>query len=156
MFKKRYYLKIWQQIGYIVNLSQFIEYNLANILALNEILSAFDKTNSMYLFEFNELAEKANKWYEKLEKMNLGKVLSNFNKKDIFTDEFIKEIDEVREERNYFVHRFFKEDLKTKEYQNNPKQFIPRLRKLCGKMYEINSFLCEVFDDMKKEYKLIY
>lgn len=156
MFKKRYYFKIWQIIGYIVNLSQFIEYNLANILALNEILSAFDTTDSMFLFEYNELAEKANKWYEKLEKMNFGKVLSNFQKKKIFTEEFINEIDEVREERNYFVHRFFKDDLKTKEYQNNPKQFIPRLQCLSAKMYEINSFLCKVFDDMKKEYKLIY
>lgn len=47
MMKKRYYKKVWEMIGLVVNISQMIEYNLANILALNEILVAFDKEDSM-------------------------------------------------------------------------------------------------------------
>lgn len=38
MMKKRYYKKVCGMVGFVVNLSQMIEYNLANILALNEIL----------------------------------------------------------------------------------------------------------------------
>lgn len=34
-------------IWFIVNLSQMIEYNLANILGLNEILSAFNEIETM-------------------------------------------------------------------------------------------------------------
>ena len=41
--KERYYKKVWASIGFVINISQMIEYNLANILALNEILIAFDK-----------------------------------------------------------------------------------------------------------------
>ena len=58
MMKKRYYKKVWGMVGFIVNLSQMIEYNLANILALNEILVAFDKEDSMYEFEYVELLRK--------------------------------------------------------------------------------------------------
>ena len=47
MMKKRYYKKVWEMIGFVVNISQMVEYNLANILALNEILVAFDKEDSM-------------------------------------------------------------------------------------------------------------
>ena len=47
MLKKYYYKKIWGSIGFAVNLSQMIEYNLANILGLNEILSAFNEIETM-------------------------------------------------------------------------------------------------------------
>ena len=74
MVKKHYYNKVWASIGFVVNLSQMIEYNLANILGLNDILSAFDNQDSMYTFEYNELVEKAEKWYEKLSGKELGKL----------------------------------------------------------------------------------
>ena len=43
--------ELWGKVGFIVNLSQMIEYNLANILAFDEILREFDNADSMYLFE---------------------------------------------------------------------------------------------------------
>lgn len=51
-----------------------IEYNLGNILALNEILSAFDEVDSMTVIEYNDLVDKANKWYESLIRSELGKL----------------------------------------------------------------------------------
>lgn len=156
MFKKHYYKKVWGSIGFVVNLSQMIEYNLANILALNEILSSFDKQDSMYVFEYNELVERAENWYKILSKKELGKHLKEIEKKNIFTDDFVKEIDKVREERNYFVHHVFKDDLVSKEFQNNPKQYIPRLQELVYRMDAVNKALCKIFDDMKKEAKMIY
>lgn len=65
MMKKRYYKKVCGMVGFVVNLSQMIEYNLANILALNEILVAFDKEDSMYEFEYAELLRKTDDWYKK-------------------------------------------------------------------------------------------
>ena len=67
MMKKRYYKKVWEMVGFVVNLSQMLEYNLANILALNEILVAFDKEESMYEFEYAELLRKTDDWYKKLD-----------------------------------------------------------------------------------------
>lgn len=154
--KKRYYKKIWEMVGFIVNLSQMIEYNLANILALNEILVAFDKEEFMFEFEYAKLLKKTDEWYKKIDKLELGKLLENIKSKTDFTEEFIVFLTEIRTERNYFVHNVFKEDLFTKELQNNPKQFIPRLQQLIGKMHSANEELVNIFADMKKEVKLIY
>ena len=51
-----------------------LEYNLANILALNEILVPFDNEESMYEFEYAELLRKTDNWYKKLDKYELDKV----------------------------------------------------------------------------------
>lgn len=133
-----------------------IEYNLANILGLNEILSAFDEIDSMNLIDYNDLMKKTNEWYEKFTKKELGKLQGFIEEKNIFTKDFINEIDHVREERNYFIHHIFKDDLFSKEFQNNPKQYIPRLQELVYRMNEVNNVLCEIFSYMKKEVKLIY
>ena len=154
--KKRYYKKVWEMVGFVVNLSQMIEYNLANILALNEILVSFDKEESMFEFEYVELLKKTDEWYKKLDRFELGKLLENIKSKTDFTEEFITFLIEIKTERNYFVHNVFKEDLFTKEFQNNPKQFIPRLQELIGKMNAANEALVKIFADMKKEVKLIY
>lgn len=149
--KKRYYKKIWGMVGFVVNLSQMIEYNLANILALNEILVAFDKEEFMFEFECAKLLKKTDEWYKKIDKLELGKLLENIKSRTDFTEEFIIFITEIRTERNYFVHNIFKEDLFTKEFQNNPKQFIPRLQQLIGKMHSANEKLVNIFADMKKK-----
>ncbi len=156
MLKKGYYKKVWGMVGFVVNLSQMIEYNLANILALNEILVAFDKEESMFEFEYAELLKKTDEWYKKLDRFELGKLLENIKSKTDFTAEFITFLTEIKAERNYFVHNVFKEDLFTKEFQNNPKQFIPRLQELIAKMHAANDELVKIFAEMKKEVKMIY
>lgn len=154
--KKRYYKKVWEMVGFVVNLSQMIEYNLANILALNEILVAFDNEESMYEFEYAELLRKTDDWYKKVDKCELGKVLREVKIKKIITEEFVNHLDEIRTERNYFVHNVFKEDLVTKAFQNNSKQYIPRLQELISKMHAANDELVKIFAEMKKEVKMIY
>lgn len=156
MLKKGYYKKVWGTVGLVVNLSQMIEYNLANILALNEILVAFDKKEAMFEFEYAELLKKTDEWYKKLDRFELGKLLENIKSKTDFTAEFITFLTEIKAERNYFVHNVFKEDLFTKEFQNNPKQFIPRLQELIAKMHAANDELLKIFAKMKKEVKMIY
>ena len=154
--KEKYYKKVWGSVGFIVNLSQMIEYNIANILALNEILSAFDKQDSMFVFEYNELLRKTDEWYSELDKKELGKVLREAKNRPIFTEQFIDLLDKIRVERNYYVHTFFKEDLKTKQFQDNPKECIPRLQELVGDMHAANEELVRIFQEMKQEVKLIY
>lgn len=151
MLKKGYYKKVWGMVGLVVNLSQMIEYNLANILALNEILVAFDKKEAMFEFEYAELLKKTDEWYKKLDRFELGKLLENIKSKTDFTAEFITFLTEIKAERNYFVHNVFKEDLFTKEFQNNPKQFIPRLQELIAKMHAANDELLKIFAEMKKK-----
>ena len=72
--KKRYYKKVWGMVGFVVNLSQMLEYNLANILEVNEILVAFDNEEFIYEFEYDEFLRKTDVWYKKFDKCKLGKV----------------------------------------------------------------------------------
>ena len=44
----------------------------------------------------------------------------------------------------------------TKEFQNNPKQFIPRLQDLVGRMNVANKELVSIFKDMQNEVIMIY
>ena len=154
--KKRYYKKVWEMVGFVVNLSQMIEYSLANILALNEILVAFDKEDPMYEFEYDELLRKTDDWYKKMDRLELGMLLENIKSRTDFTREFIDFLTEIRIERNFFVHNVFKEDLFTKAFQDNPKQYIPRLQELIAKMHAANDELVKIFAKMKKEVKMIY
>ena len=133
-----------------------LEYNLANILALNEILVAFDKEESMFEFEYVELLKKTDEWYKKLDKFELEKLLENIKSKTDFTEEFITFLTDIRTERNFFVHNVFKDDLFTKAFQDNPKQYIPRLQELIAKMHAANDELIKIFAEMKKEVKMIY
>ena len=82
--------------------------------------------------------------------------LAYYNDSDTFTKEFIDFLTEIRTERNFFVHNVFKEDLFTKAFQDNPKQYIPRLQELIAKMHVANDELVKIFAKMKKEVKMIY
>ncbi len=156
MRKKYYYKKVWASIGFIVNLAQMIEYNLANILANNEVLKTFDEKEYLYIFEYNDFLNKIEKWYEWLNKSEMGKQFVILKEKKIFDETFLIKIDKIRNERNYFIHTFFKEDLKTNEFQNNPKQFIFYLQELINEMYEINNALIVRLLKIKEKIKLIY
>lgn len=58
---KKELLHLWGKVGLIVNLSQMIEYTLANVLAFDEILREFEDRDSMYVYEYNEFAKRAGK-----------------------------------------------------------------------------------------------
>ena len=49
---------LWGKVGFIVHLSQMIEYTLSNILAFDEILREYDVVDSMCYCEHNDLAKK--------------------------------------------------------------------------------------------------
>lgn len=73
---KKQLLHLWGKVGFIVHLSQMVEYNLANILAFDEILREFEERDSMFVIEYNEFAQRANEWYEKLSGKPLGASLN--------------------------------------------------------------------------------
>ena len=62
----------------------------------------------------------------------------------------------VLTENQLIKYTFFKEDLRTKKFQDEPKQFIPRLQELIGQMNGANEKLVSIFADMKNEVKMIY
>ena len=156
MSRKNYTIKIYSKIGLVVHLYQMIEYNLANIFAFNDILEGFKETDSMYLYEYNQLAQKANEWYESLNKMELGRSLEKFKGTTALGMELTSRIDKIRIRRNYYIHNFFKDDLKTQRISINPLQLMSDLEALIEEMAAVNDQLCVIFNQYKAEYKLIY
>ena len=67
--------ELWGKVGFIVHLSQMVEYNLANILSADELLRGIDTDNSMRIVDYNELVQKSNEMYHKLSGIPLSGVL---------------------------------------------------------------------------------
>lgn len=149
-------IQLWGKVGFIVNLSQMIEYTLANVLAFDELLREFEERDSMFVFEFNEFAYKANEWYKKLESKALGFGIHRAKKLGYFDDESQKRLSDMCKERNYVIHRLFKDDLTKKHLETDPTFYFERLEKLIEEMNAINEDLNKIFAKQKEEYKLIW
>ena len=153
---KQHLEELWGKVGFIVNLSQMIEYNLANILAFNEILREFDKADSMYLFEYNSFVSRANNLYDELSKHTFGYGLKRAKEINFFTDDSLKRLHTICEERNFVVHHLFKDDLKPKYIETNPTFYFERLENLIENMSSANEDLTGIFKRQKDQFKLIW
>ena len=147
---------LWAKVGVIVNLSQMVEYNLANILAFDEILREFEERDSMFVCEYNEFAEQANKWYDILSQKPLGKSLNRAKEIKFFTKESEGILLQAIEKRNHVVHRLFKDDLTKKNLDKNPTVYYKELEETIELLTSVNDGLIEIFKKQKEEHKLIW
>lgn len=150
------YFTLLGKVGLVVHLSQMIEYNIANILAFDDVLRKFDEPGLMMMYEFNDITREAEHWYEILEKKPLGFGLKEARERGFFTDESQKRLDEMCAERNYVVHRMFKDDLLTQNTSKNPTFYYERIENLLEEMKVINDGLTEFFKEKQNEYNSIY
>ena len=149
-------LSLWGKVGFIVNLSQMVEYNLANILAFDEILREFETTDSMFVFEYNEFVERANNWYKKLSKMTFGANLKRAREIKFFTKKSEELLSKAIEKRNYVIHSLFKEDLEKNYLETNPKYYFNELEETIFLLNTINESLVKIFRQQKEEHQLIW
>lgn len=143
--------ELFGKVGFIVNLSQMIEYTLANILAFDELLREFNKNDLMCLFD--HLAVRANKWYTKLSKQSFGYGLRRAQELDFFTADSQERLQNICEERNFVIHHLFKDDLKTQHLETDPSFYFERLESLIEDMYQANEDLNEIFKYQKAQFK---
>ena len=143
--------KIWAQVGFIVQLSQMVEYNLANIIASNEILGKLENKDSIYVFEYNDLAEESNRWYKKLSKSTFGAVIKRANDVKFFTEESYKLLEDALKKRNYVMHQFFKDDLTKKVLETNPMEYFDELAEIVDVLKKVNDDLLLIFKKQKVE-----
>lgn len=147
---------LFGKIGFIVNLSQMVEYNLANILAFDDMFKkAKGVISSSQPLDIRAFAKEANAWYEKLQVKPLGYIIKCAQETNFFNDEAIDKFKWICQERNFIVHRLFKEDLKLKHIETDPSFYFDRLENLIDEMYLMNNELCNIFNDLKKEYHFL-
>lgn len=149
-------LYLWGKVGFIVHLSQLVEYNLANILSADELLKEFEERNSMCIIEYNEFAQRSNDLYRKLSKMSLGKILKQAKRVNFFTDEGLNILKNACTKRNYIIHQMFRDDLGTKHLETNPQFYYGKLEETIALLNEINEILVDIFANQKEEFKFIY
>ena len=148
--------ELWGKVGFIVHLSQMVEYNLANVLSANELLRGFDTDNSMRIVDYNELVQKSNKMYHKLSGIPLGSVLKQAKKVNFFNEDGLELLEKACKKRNYVVHNLFRDDLKPRHLETDPKFYFEELENTIETLHEINEVLTKIFERQKQEFELIY
>ncbi len=148
--------ELWGKVGFIVHLSQMVEYNLANILSADELLREFDTDNSMLIVDYNELAQKSNEMYHKLSGIPLGGILRQAKKVKFFNEDGIGLLEKACKKRNYVVHNLFRDDLKLRHLETDPEFYFEELENTIEILHEINEVLTKIFERQKEEFKLIY
>ena len=148
--------ELWGKVGFIIHLSQMVEYNLANILSADELLRGFDTDNSMRIVDYNELVQKSNEMYHKLSGIPLGGVLKQAKKVNFFNGDGLELLEKACKKRNYVVHNLFRDDLKPRHLETDPEFYFEELENTIEILHEINEVLTKIFERQKQEFEFIY
>ncbi|MDD4154816.1 MAG: hypothetical protein PHT30_05355 [Bacilli bacterium] len=141
--------EMYSRIGFIFHVIQMAEYNLANILAIEE----FEKETSR-LFSVEDIERiKSNIdiKFRKLSTLTFGRL-----KKIVEQSVYLKSIDmdilsKVVDYRNYLAHQCFKEKLLNNDLQTlqDVDKFIEQLNDFEEMITDFNDWLVSVFADKK-------
>ena len=141
--------EMYSRIGFIFHVIQMAEYNLANILAIEE----FEKETSR-LFSVEDIERiKSNIdiKFRKLSTLTFGRL-----KKIVEQSVYLKSIDmdilsKVVDYRNYLAHQCFKEKLLNNDLQTlqDVDKFIEQLNDFKEMITDFNDLLVSVFADKK-------
>lgn len=134
---------IYSKVGQVVAMAQRVEYHLATIFALNEVL----KNQSPNMIEV------ADEWFNNLNNNTMGSVIKAIKEVGLFTTDAERTLSKVLRERNYIVHQLFKEDIIKQEYSKKPEPIIQRLSQLLKTMDFVNDQLLQVITNLQNQYK---
>lgn len=126
---------VYQKVGMILHISQAIEYNLHYIIIYDNILkSCFSKE------EVVKKLQTKNEYYESLAKQSTGNSIDLARKTKIFTEEFVISLSKSINSRNYYAHRFFKENF-INTNNNDYSSYLEKLDKDIKRLNEMNNEL---------------
>lgn len=150
------YFEVLGKVGLIVHLSQLIEYNVANILAFDDLLDKFNDNDEMYSFEYEQFKQQAENLYKTLSIQPMGACLAKAKDVRFFTKDSYDRLRSMCDERNWAVHRLFKEDLELRHLETDPIFYFDRLENIIDDMNAINQDLIKIFENQKQEYNCIW
>ena len=141
--------EMYSRIGYIFHVLQMIEYNLANILSIEE----FEKeTKTLFsISDIDIIKKRIEEKFDKLSELTFGKL-----KEEIKQSIYLKSIDfyeltKIKDYRDYLAHRCFKERLIAKKLDilEDVDEFVEELNRFEERVIKMNNFLVEIFKEKR-------
>ena len=126
-----------------------------HILSADELLREFEERDVMCIIEYNKFVEKSNALYQTLSTKTFGAILNRAEKIKFFTEDGLKLLREACSKRNYVVHHLFRDDLDSKHLESDPQFYFEELETTIGLLDEINEVLLNIFEQQKKDFRLI-
>ncbi len=141
--------EMYCRVGHILHIIQLCEYNLANILSLEEYEQK--KGEVLSPNDVEELKIAINGKYEKLSSCTFGKLKKEVSGSLYLSDMNLDALKKIVDYRNYIVHRCFKEKLVNGELSSldDVDRFVNELNGFEEQVASLNEYLVSVFKQNK-------
>ena len=100
--------RIYCVIGKMVEVTQYIEMDIADIIETSEIIKEFSRHEVMTQQDYEQVVDDALYLKNKMETMTFGQSISIVYDSKSLKKEEIDELKALLEKRNYFTHEYFK------------------------------------------------
>ena len=142
--------ELYSKIGCFFHTVQMVEYNIANIISIEE----FEKEEKK-IFSSDDIIrikDKINIKFDKLTKFTFGNLVNEVEKSKYLEDVNIDLLKNIKQYRDYLAHRCFKEKLLENELDclEDVDKFVDELNDYEQKAKQMNDCLVEIF----KKYKI--
>jgi hypothetical protein len=136
--------EIYEKIGIIMHIAQTLEYNLSTIIAFSKIEKEL-RYRQLTKEEIKRKIDDIETIYDDLNRKPLGYSMELAKETKIFTDEFLETLIKALHSRNYYAHRFFKEDIKKNQINSNKEKVLNDLNNNITRLKSVNN---ELADDL--------
>ncbi len=127
-----------------MHIAQTLEYNLSTIIAFSKIEKEL-RYRQLSNEEIKRKIDTIEEIYEELNRKPLGFSIELARETKIFTEEFLETLSKALHSRNYYAHRFFKEDIKKNQINSNKEKVLNDLNNNITRLKNVNN---ELADDL--------
>ena len=140
---------MYTRVGLILHTLQMNEYNIANILALEEFEKEADITFTEE--DVERIRQKIDKKFEELSKLTFGGLKKQVEKSIYLNEIDMKLLEKIVDYRNYLAHRCFKEKLLNNQLNTieDADKFIDELNNFEVIVRDFNEWLLTIFKKNK-------
>lgn len=149
MTKEVVFREMYSRIGHFFHVIQMVEYNIANIISIEE----FEKENKT-TFEPSDIERirlNIEIKYQKLTSLTFGKLVKELSTSIYLKSIKLENLEEIVKFRNYLAHNCFKEKLLENKLDRleDVDAFVDELNDYEEKAVELNDHLVQIFENNK-------
>ena len=154
--------RIYCVIGKMVEVTQCIEMNIADIIEKSEIIKEFSRHSHMTKQDYLQVVDDALYLKNKMESMTFGQSISIVYDSKSLKKEEIDELKDLLEKRNYFTHEYFKftdykinssEEFIVEEFEAL-KEYLRKLQNMLSRLDIIKNSQISRLEYLKNKYNL--